>query len=277
MTPSDSPHSPTSISIGCVVYDTSLNILATTIKSLFEALQTAQNTHQISNYEFFLINNQTELASPTKDAFALAQQLMGEQAKLINGQGNLGYGRGNNLAINQCISDYHLILNPDVEMDKHALIEGIQFLQRNPGVGLVAPSATNENNEPEYLAKRSPNLLIIFLRGINNSFLNGIFKKQLDKYAYKDKFPVTSPMEIELASGCFMLCRTSVLKQVNGFSQEYFLYFEDFDLSRKISRLAKIYLLPEIRIIHLGGKAAKKGFKHIKMFLRSYFIFRASN
>jgi len=277
MTPTDLPQSPISISIGCVVYDTSFTILATTITSLFEALQTAQNMRQISGYEFFLINNQTELTPSTADAFSLARHLMGDKAKLISGHGNLGYGRGNNLAISQCTSDYHLILNPDVEMDKHALSEGIQFLQQHPDVGLVAPDATNENNEPEFLAKRSPNLLIVFLRGINNSFLNSIFRKQLDNYAYKDKFPVTSPLQIELASGCFMLCRTSILKQVNGFSREYFLYFEDFDLSRKISRLAKIYLVPQIRIIHLGGKAAKKGFKHIKMFLRSYFIFKASN
>lgn len=266
----------TSISISCVIYDTDFEILATTIKSLFTALQTVKTANQIGRYEFSIINNQTEITPTIASAFALAQALMGEQVKLITGHGNVGYGRGNNLAINQSNSDYHLILNPDVDMDKNALFEGIQFLQQHPEAGLVAPNATNEHGEPEYLAKRTPNLLIIFLRGVNNIFLNKMFKKQLDNYAYKDKFPVTSPMEIELASGCFMLCRTATLKQVGGFSKEYFLYFEDFDLSRKVSRLAKIYLLPKIRIIHLGGKAASKGMKHIKMFIRSYFIFRAN-
>lgn len=277
MTPTDSLQSQISISISCVVYDTDFNILAATIESLFTALQAAQNAHQIISYEFFLINNRADISTATKEAFTLAEQLMGNKAKLINGHGNVGYGRGNNLAIDQSKSDYHLILNPDVKMDEQALIEGIQFLQQHLDAGLVTPDATNDRNEPEYLAKRTPSLLVILLRGINNNLLNSIFKTQLDSYAYKDKFPLSTPMEIELASGCFMLCRTKTLKQVGGFSKEYFLYFEDFDLSRKISRLAKIYLVPQIRIVHLGGKAASKGMKHIKMFLHSYFIFRAKS
>lgn len=266
--------SPVSISISCVIYDTNFSVLAATIKSLAEALQASLHANQINCCEFFIINNQTNITTTVKNAYALARQLIGEQAILITGHGNVGYGRGNNLAIDRSLSDYHLILNPDVELDRHALVEGIGFLQKHPEVSLVAPAATNENDEPEYLAKRMPGLLVILLRGLNNAFLNRLFQKLLDSYTYKDKHPFTSPMEIELASGCFMLCRTSTLKQVGGFSKRYFLYFEDFDLSRKMSRLAKVFLVPQVKIVHLGGKAATKGWKHIKMFLHSYFIFR---
>jgi GT2 family glycosyltransferase len=276
MTDAGLPHSGANLSISCVVYDTDFDILAATINSLFKALQAAQSLGQIIDYRFFLINNQTQISNHTKNAFALAQQLMGPKAELLSGHGNIGYGRGNNLAINRSTSDYHLILNPDVEMDEQALAKGLQFFAQTPDAGMLAPDAINENNEPEYLAKLTPSLLIIFLRGLNNKFLNNIFKTQLDNYTYKDKFPFSTPMEIELASGCFMFCRTRTLKQVSGFSKEYFLYFEDFDLSRKISGVGKIYLVPQIRITHLGGKAASKGLKHIKMFLHSYFIFRAN-
>jgi GT2 family glycosyltransferase len=71
-----------------------------------------------------------------------------------------------------------------------------------------------------------------------------------------------------------MLCRTRELKNIGGFSPEYFLYFEDFDLSR---RLEKKVLLPTMKIIHLGGNTARKGLKHIKLFLKSYLIFLISN
>jgi len=137
----------------------------------------------------------------------------------------------------------------------------------------VAPNVTNANGDIEYLAKRMPTLLTILLRGLNNQYLNRVFHKKLEHYSYKDKIPCSEPMEIELASGCFMLCRSNILKNVGGFSEKYFLYFEDFDLSKKISHLGKLFYLPKMKICHLGGYTAKKGLKHTKLFLTSYLIF----
>jgi len=71
-----------------------------------------------------------------------------------------------------------------------------------------------------------------------------------------------------------MLCRTEILKKVGGFSEKYFLYFEDFDLSKKISKISDITYLPSVFIIHLGGKAAKKGLKHTYFFLVSAIKFK---
>lgn len=260
---------PCSLSISCVVYDTDYHVLATTIESLKISLETAIQHKTLNAYKFSLINNQKLLLPVFQEAATLAKNILAD-TEIISGHGNIGYGRGNNLAIHKTNLDFHLILNPDVKLDPLAIHEGLSFLIANPDVGLVAPNAFNENGLPEYLCKRTPSPLIIFLRGFNNSLLNRIFKRSLDHYTYKDKLPTDKPMPIELASGCFMLCKTEELKRVGGFSPEYFLYFEDFDLSRKIKR--KVFL-PSMKIIHLGGKAATKGFKHIKLFLTSYLIF----
>jgi GT2 family glycosyltransferase len=260
---------PATLSVSCVVYDTDYGILATTIESLHIAVQEAVKKESLKDCSFYLINNHPTTPDSFQQAAALSQDLFND-IEIINGHGNIGYGRANNLAIKRTQSDYHLILNPDVKIDTAAIDEGIRYLTQNPDVDLVAPGATNNLGELEYLAKRMPNPLIILLRGINNTTFNRIFKKQLDWYTYKDKLPTSKPLEIELASGCFMLCRTKALKDIDGFSPEYFLYFEDFDLSR---RIAKKVLLPSMKIIHLGGKAAKKGSKHIKLFISSYLIF----
>lgn len=260
---------PATLSVSCVVYDTNYEILATTIESLHIAVQEAVKHNTLNDCTFYLINNHPATPDSFEQVIVLAKSLF-TNIEIINGHGNIGYGRANNLAINNSQSELHLILNPDVKIDTAAIDEGIRFLAQNPDVDLVAPEATNNLGENEYLAKRMPNPLIILLRGINNSTLNKIFKKQLDWYTYKDKLPTSEPLEIELASGCFMLCRTKILKEIGGFSPEYFLYFEDFDLSL---RIAKKVLLPTMKIIHLGGKAAKKGSNHIKLFISSYLIF----
>lgn len=264
---------PATLSVSCVIYDTDFDILATTIESLYTAVQEAIKKKSLNACSFYLINNHPATSNSFQQAATLAKNLFAN-IEIINGHGNIGYGRANNLAINKSQSELHLILNPDVKIDIAAIDEGIRFLIQNPDVDLVAPDATNNSGENEYLAKRMPTPLIILLRGINNSTLNKIFKKELDWYTYKDKLPTSEPLEIELASGCFMLCRTKILKKIGSFSPDYFLYFEDFDLSR---RMTKKILLPSMRITHLGGNTARKGLHHIRLFIKSYLIFLTSH
>ena len=264
------------LSVSCVYYDTDIDIFEKTLESIASALVFAKNQKILDDYELHLINN-----NPEKE---LAFQLCIEKHKnklgnliIHSGHGNIGYGQANNIAIIQTECKYHLILNPDIVTETQAIKFGIEYLELHPYIGLAAPNVTNSNGDIEYLAKRMPSLLIIFLRGLNNQYLNRVFHKKLGRYAYKDKIPRDEPLEIELASGCFMLCRSSMLKRVGGFSKEYFLYFEDFDLSKKINNLGKLYYLPKMKICHLGGYAVKKGLKHTKLFLTSYLIFRNRN
>ena len=57
------------------------------------------------------------------------------ELKLLQGQGNVGYGSAHNLAISKLNSHFHLLLNPDVVLQKETLITGIQFLARKPRGG----------------------------------------------------------------------------------------------------------------------------------------------
>ena len=70
-----------------------------------------------------------------------------------------------------------------------------------------------------------------------------------------------------------MLCRTELLQKVQGFDENYFLYFEDFDLSLRIGKIADIVYLPSMRIVHAGGHAARKGIRHLLMFVKSAWYF----
>jgi GT2 family glycosyltransferase len=60
-----------------------------------------------------------------------------------------------------------------------------------------------------------------------------------------------------------------VLKRLGGFDPRYFLYFEDFDLSLRTPQHARIAYVPSVRIVHHGGGAARKGLRHVRLFLTS--------
>ena len=66
-----------------------------------------------------------------------------------------------------------------------------------------------------------------------------------------------------------MLVRGSAFCAVNGFDESYFLYFEDYDLSRRLQSKGRLQYLPQMQIVHAGGNAARKGVRHIAMFVRS--------
>ena len=75
---------------------------------------------------------------------------------------------------------------------------------------------------------------------------------------------------VPLASGCFMLARTHLFIQARGFDPRYFMYFEDYDLSLRIGRVAYV---PQARIVHHGGNASAKGLRHRAWFLASAWRF----
>jgi GT2 family glycosyltransferase len=183
--------------------------------------------------------------------------------------GNRGFGAGHNSVIEKLDSDYHLVLNPDAELGEDALQVGLSFLENHKNVVLLSPRVLGGNGEQEFLCKRYPTVLALLLRGFAPSFICRLFRQRLDQYEMRDVCAAGAQADVVLASGCFMLVRTEPLQQVGGFDEDYFLYFEDFDLSLRLASYGRLVFDPAMQIVHHGGYAASKGMQHVKYFIRS--------
>ena len=188
---------------------------------------------------------------------------------IIQGQGNIGYGAGQNLAFQTYKSEFHLFMNPDVELNPDALAEGLSYLRSNPDVAIVCPSATEGDGSIQYLCKRFPSVLDLFLRGLIPETASALFSTRLARYELQDLSDSQPTKGVPIVSGCFMLCRSALVERVGGFDPAYFLYFEDFDLSIRVQSEGYLAYLPSMCIKHRGGHAAKKGLKHIMFFCQS--------
>jgi len=261
---------PATLSVGIVVYRPDLALLGATLRSLRVAVDAARRGGEAGDVSLTLINNGPSAADALRRL--LASTLSAESridAAVVEGHGNVGYGRGHNLAIHSSRSDYHLVLNPDVVLESDALLEALRFLRGHPDVAMLAPEVRGEDGQMQYLCRRYPSVLVLLLRGFAPPALRRRFAGRLARYELRDRLeePVVRP--VPLASGCFMLARREPLAAVGGFSPAYFLYFEDYDLSLRLRHLGEIAYVRKVRITHFGGDTARKGGGHVGMFVRS--------
>ena len=186
---------------------------------------------------------------------------------LLKPSRNRGYGAGHNLAMAEVESQFHLILNPDVELASNALKLALFALKNQPDTALLAPQGFSPSGESECLAKAYPSVWVLGLRSLAPKWLKARSGGALARYELRDASSDMTLRPIILASGCCMWVRRAAFDEVGGFDESYFLYFEDYDLSLKLSGQGGVIEHRDIRIVHHGGDASRKGFQHIRWFV----------
>lgn len=179
---------------------------------------------------------------------------------------NLGYGAGHNIAIRkavECNSKYHIILNPDIKFESDILNELEDFMENHTDVVYLLPKVIYPNGNLQYLCKLLPTPANLFLRRFSFPFV--FFKEYNDIYVLKHS-GYNKIINPPCLSGCFMFLRLDIIKQYNIFFDErFFMYFEDFDLIRRLHRVGKTLFYPYVTIIHDHAHASYKSKKMLKL------------
>ncbi len=264
--------------ISIVAHKTNAEIFELTLASLCHSVVFAeQRMPSLDKVSLTIIDNDQMLhanAYQSLEYFETSHSDVFCERVILRSETNDGYGAGHNLSLLKDPSTIHLVLNPDALLAEEAIAKALEYLQMHPEVVLACPESTNERGEPEYLCKRYPSVFDLLLRGFAPSFVKRLFVKRLDRYQMTDLKEAVEPVYgIAIASGCCMFLRTAAVQQIGGFNERFFLYFEDFDLSIRLAEMGELAYLPDVKITHYGGDAAKKGWLHRKMFISSAWRF----
>jgi len=263
-----------SLSVSIVTFAPDLTRVRETLRTLSAALANAHVAGSLGDAELALVDNGPD----AKHRPALEQLLRDEihapvRWQLLSGQGNVGYGKGHNLALRRSRAEFHLVLNPDVALEREALNEALRYMAANPEVAILAPQARDSSGELLHLCKRYPSVLDLVLRGFAPPLVKHWFRARLERYEMRE-LPADQPLKsISIVSGSFMFCRRALIAEIGGFSESFFLYFEDFDLSLRAAARGELVRVPSVRITHHGGNAARKGLRHVGLFTRSAITF----
>ena len=168
-------------------------------------------------------------------------------------------------------ADYHVVLNPDIYFCAEVLGELVRFMDANTDAAYVLPRVTYPDGELQYLCKLLPTPFdLIFRRFLPKRWSSRRNSRyELHESGY-DKI-----MNPPCLSGCFMFMRLSTLQKHNLFFDDgYFMYCEDFDLIRRIHRVAKTLYYPNVTIVHDHARESYKSRKmlmeHIKSAVRYF-------
>ncbi len=76
-------------------------------------------------------------------------------------------------------------------------------------------------------------------------------------------------MDVPCLSGCFMFIRTEIFKRVGLFDERFFMYLDDFDLSRRINRDYRMVYYPKVTIYHEYKRDSYKNNKLLQYHISS--------
>ncbi len=241
---------------GSIVTFNNMSTIAQTLQTLFEY------TKDI-DFKLYVVDNASTdgTADYIKNNFP--------EVELIVQEKNIGFGAGHNVVIEKINSKYHAVINPDIVLIENAIKKMADYMNENEDVGLLSPRIKFPDGRDQILGKRDPHfkyLLASRMRRDSNRHV-------LEEYAMLDK-GFEKPFDIENATGCFMLLRTECLKQIGGFDERYFMYFEDADITRELRKITRTVYYPQAVVSHVWNRDSKRNYKllavHIHSMLKYY-------
>ena len=134
---------------------------------------------------------------------------------------NLGYGKANNIGLNKVKTKYALILNPDATLFDTTLKNFFETVKIIPNFAIIGPYIQEEKNKK-----------------------------------FETNFEHTKPVAVNDVKGFAMFLNLTEFEDIGFFDENFFIYFEEIDMCRRLKQhKKKIYLVPNIKINHRGGQS----------------------
>ncbi|HSW88765.1 MAG TPA: glycosyltransferase family 2 protein [Candidatus Saccharimonadales bacterium] len=233
----------------------------------FDCLKSIYKNIPEFDFEVIIVDNDNKKIIEEK----LAQKF--PKTRYIKSETNVGFGAGNNLGAKHARGEYLFFLNPDTIIFTSTLDNLINFIETNINAGIVAPLLLHEDKKPFDLQGSAD---LTPLRGVVClSIINKIFPKNpiAQKFFYLD-WGKDSQKEVEVVPGTAFAIRKELFEKVGMFDEKFFLYFEEYDICRRVRRLGfKLFIIPQAKIIHLWEKSTKSVDGIDKIFLESRFYY----
>tara|TARA_Y100000389_G_scaffold196830_1_gene230378 strand:+ start:1406 stop:2119 length:714 start_codon:yes stop_codon:yes gene_type:complete len=194
-----------------------------------------------------------------EDESAIKKYIHHDRLFIIRNSKVKGFGENHNHAFSLSNSKYFLILNPDVEIEPSIIYELADILDITNS-RLISPLSVTNHGFYNDNARKFPSILTPFKR---------LFNKK-SEYGFEEN----KVYDVDWISGMFMLFESSLFHEIGGFDENFFLYYEDVDICKRITLInEKILLTSQFKVKHHGARESSKSLKYLLIHIRSMIIY----
>ncbi|GHV72145.1 glycosyl transferase [Spirochaetia bacterium] len=188
---------------------------------------------------------------------------------LIKNNSNLGFGTANNIGAKAAKGKYLFFLNSDTIILNNAIKVLVDYLESNAKAGVCGGNLFDENKKPTFSYE-------MFLPSVIRE-INIFLKLAIEKILFREnsRFNHTNnPKKVGYISGADLLIRTDLFRRLNGFDPDFFMYYEETELTYRVKKVGyKVYNIPQAHILHLEGKSLSDNLTKQRISLKSRKIY----
>lgn len=221
--------------VGVVVLNfNGLNVLKTYLKSLYESCIEYP-------FDLVVIDN-----GSTDNSVGYLKREHPEVQLICLGK-NLGFAGGYNEGLKDLTYDYIALVNSDVEGTIGWLDPIISLFESNHKLGIAQPKIKSWSHKDEFEYAGAAGGYIDY---IGYPFCRGRIFDTIEK----DHGQYDDVVEIDWASGCAFVTRSSIFKELGGFDASYFAHMEEIDICLSAKKSGwQILAYNKTHVYHLGG------------------------
>lgn len=230
----------------CPAIDLSIAIVSYNTKEiLLDCLRSVQTHTTTLAYEVIVVDNDSR--DGTVPALTAAYPAM----KVVANLNNRGFAKAVNQALAVSRGRHMLLLNSDTIVRDQALATMVTYLDDHPDVGAVSCKQWTGDGHLNQTCFPFPSIR-------DHLFYSALFQRispaMQATAAATHAVDCTQSQDVDWANGACLMIRRSLLQQLGGLDEEFFMYFEDVDLCRRLRQQGyRIHHIAEAEIVHFIG------------------------
>lgn len=173
--------------------------------------------------------------------------------RFIYNKVNGGFANGCNLGAESAAGECLLFLNPDTVASENATGKLLLAARSNPGYFIVSCRQVNDQGKESHATGQFPNLWN--LTGFQRTLVKSVKGRKKEHSDNEVAFP-------DWISGSVIMIEKEVFRKINGFDEDFWMYFEDVDICRRVHNIGgKIAFFRDIVIEHNHGGSSRINLK----------------
>lgn len=212
------------------------------------------------DFEVIVVDNNSKDFPETEE-----ELLNYKNIKTLKNDQNLGFAKAANQGAKIAEGKYLLFMNPDMILLNNALKVFFDFMEMTPECSVCGGNLVNKDGSYSPSFGKHPEIKNVIFNYLK--IPNGKYKSYVD---------INKLQETEFILGADFFVRKSIFEKLNGFSEKYFMYYEEHEFCFNVKKQPeqnKIYYLPEAKMLHLGSASVENTYLFKSYNAKSLFLY----